>query len=148
MRCLPFIITGITISCKRFSQTICLSKLSYKQDPKVLKGHPTLRSTCGRPPRGDIRRAPQSFRAATTVTTVDLGPGCIQSYRPHKKGLDHWGRKKGLRDNTRAPEKNTTNILETQQPYMQPFSRALVLLSERRFYVTTIQLMLTSPYSP
>ena len=120
MRFLPFIIIAITISCKRFSSTICLQNCPTNKTQRSSKVIPHCVQHVD-DPSGDIRRAPQSFRAATTVTTMDLGPRCIQNHRPHnKKGLDHWGRKKGLRDNTgvRSPRKNTTNILETQQPYI------------------------------
>ena len=105
MWCLPFVIEAMTISCKRFSPTICLQNCPSNKTQRSSKVIPH-RVQYVDDPSGDIRRAPQSFRAATTVTTMELGPRCIQNRRPHnKKGLDHWGRKKGLRDNTRVPEK-------------------------------------------
>ena len=94
----------MTISCKRFSPTICLSKLSYKQDAKVLKGHPTLRSTCGRPLWGyqeSTSKLPGCHHGHDNGPRPQMHP---ESQTPQQKrsGVDHWGRKKGLRDNTRG----------------------------------------------
>ena len=138
----------MTISCKRFSPTICLSKLSYKQDAKVLKGHPTLRLIFGRTLWGyqeSTSKLPGCHHGHDNGARPEIHP---ESQTPQQKRSGSLGKKKGTTRQYRSPRKNTPNILETQLPYMQPFSRALVLLSERRFYVTTIQLMLTSPYSP